>query len=256
LNRRWTEEELHFLEDNVGKISLLKIAEKLNRPISGIEIKLKRLGLGNTRLASGKLTANELAKALNIDTHVVTRWLNECGLKGVKRATRISAKFHLISVENFWKWAEQNKERINFYKIEPNILVPEPDWVEEQRKLDYQTIPKRQGAKWTEQEDNRLIEMTNAGYKQEEIGVALNRSGLSVQRRLSRLREKRKIPMLKVVLPWSEEEVRMLLDLEKQGLSDVEIAYELGRDSNNISWKRGHLRKLNQYEGRKVAVRR
>lgn len=252
--RRWTKEEDDFLKERVGNLSFSAIANRLDRTVDAIEVRVRRLGIDNTKLESGKLTANELARALNVDNHTVYRWINEHRLKAVRRVTRQSTKFNLISVDDFWKWAKKNKEKINFYKIAPLSLLPEPDWVEEERKKDYHSIPKRQAAKWTEYEDKRLLEMTKGGYTQKEIGKALGRSENSVQRRLSRLREWRKTPMVKVTLRWSKVELEMLLDLEKQGLSDEEIAYELGREADHIRDKRRCLRRKGEYSGMKTKV--
>lgn len=252
--KHWTTEEEDFLKEKVGTLSFHALAKRLGRSVDTIEVRIRRLGLDNTKLLSGKLTANELATALNIDNHTIYRWIDNHGLKAVRKVTRQSAKFNLISVEDFWKWAKQNKEKINFYKIDPLLLLPEPEWVKEERKRDYHHIPKRQAAKWTEYEDKRMLEMVKGGYTQKEIGQALGRSENSVQRRLSRLREWRKTPMTKVHLRWSKAELDMMLDLEKQGLSDEEIAFELGREAIHIRDKRRCLRRKGEYAGRKTQI--
>lgn len=44
--RFWSEEEIEFLKDNYNKgIEIAEIAEKLNRPIQSIKIKLIQIGL-------------------------------------------------------------------------------------------------------------------------------------------------------------------------------------------------------------------
>jgi excisionase family DNA binding protein len=252
--KHWTIEEEDFLKEKVGTLSFPALAKRLGRSVNAIEVRIRRLGLDNTKLLSGKLTANELARALNIDNHTIYRWIENHGLKSVKKITRQSAKFNLISVDDFWKWAKQNKEKINFTKIDPLLLLPEPEWVHEERKRDYHTIPKRQAAIWTEQEDKRLISLLNANYTQKEIGQMMNRSENSIQRRISRLRERGVIPKKKITLRWKRSEVRMMLELEKQGLSDEEIAYELGRERMHITDKRRNMRKYGNYQGRKQNV--
>lgn len=42
---KWTEEEIEYLKDNYGKLSTKEISKKLNRPISGINLKASRLGI-------------------------------------------------------------------------------------------------------------------------------------------------------------------------------------------------------------------
>lgn len=247
--KRWTEDELEYLEEKVGKIKLSAIAKTLDRSLNAVELKAKRLGLSGTKYESGKLTANELAQALNVDLKVVTRWVAKKGLKAAKRATREKAKFILIDVQNFWKWAKDNKDKINFSKIEPYQLLPEPDWVEEERKKDYHAIPKRTAQKWTDEEDKQMILMIKGGYTQQQIGEALKRSDVSVQRRLSRLKEWGRVPKAKITLRWSEKELQMFYELDAKGLSDEQIACEMGRETGHITDKRRRLRNEGKYQG-------
>jgi predicted transcriptional regulator len=252
--KHWTMEEEDFLKEKVGTLSFPGLAKRLGRSVNAIEVRVRRLGIENTKLLSGKLTANELANALNVDSHAVYRWIENHGLKSVRKVTRQTAKFNLISVDDFWKWAKKNKEKINFFKIDPLLLLPEPVWVKEERQRDYHCIPKRQAAIWSDEEDKRLISLLNGNYTQKEIGEFLNRSENAVQRRVSRLREKGIIPRKKISLRWTRKEVRMFLDLESMGLSDDEIAYELGRERIHIVDKRRNMRKYGDYQGRKRQV--
>lgn len=43
--QQWTEEEIQFLEDNVGKLKMTEIAERLSRSYSSVNNKIIRLGL-------------------------------------------------------------------------------------------------------------------------------------------------------------------------------------------------------------------
>ena len=50
---------------------------------------------------------------------------------------------------------------------------------------------------------------------------------------------------------WTQEEMDMLLEFEKKGLSDKEIAYELGREKEHITQKRKFMRDNGKYHGYK-----
>lgn len=252
--RYWTTEEEDFLKEKVGTLSIPILAKRLGRSVNAIEVRMRKLGIENTKFLSGKLTANELANALQVDSHAIYLWIRNHGLKAVYKATRYTAKFYLIDVNEFWKWAEKNKEKLNFTKIDHLVLLPEPVWVEEERKRDYLTIPKRQAATWNSEEDKKLISLLNGNYTQKEIAQFMHRSEKAIQRRISRLREKGVIPKKKISLRWSRKEVRMFLELEKQGLTDEEIAFELGRERGHITDKRRMLRKYGNYQGRKQKV--
>src|SRR5690625_3118197 len=95
------------------------IAKKLGRTVNAVEIRLGRLGISNTKLESGKITAAELARCCGVDNHVITRtWIPKKGLPAVRRVTRYKRKYWLIDVKEFWKWAEQNKDLIDFSRID------------------------------------------------------------------------------------------------------------------------------------------
>ena len=43
-------------------------------------------------------------------------------------------KFKVVDIEDFWKWAEQNKSLLNFSKMQPYCFGAEPDWVKVKRE--------------------------------------------------------------------------------------------------------------------------
>lgn len=253
--RFWTEEEDELLRERVGKVSFPTIAKNLNRTLKAVVGRAENLGISHTKFESGKLTANELANALQVDSHAVYRWVKRDGLKAIYKVTRKEAKFYLIDVKDFWKWAESNKEKLNFFRIDPLALLPEPDWVGEERKKDFHSIPKNARVKWRQADDEWLISLLKGNYSMQEISVHMNRTEKAVRRRISRLREWGTIPKKKISLRWTEKEIQMFLELENQGLSDVEIAYELGREEDHIVDKRARMRRAGLYKkARKTRV--
>ncbi|APQ96963.1 hypothetical protein [Clostridium botulinum] len=238
-NSIWTEEEEEYLQSRYGKTTLKRIAKKLGRSENAIEIKAGRLGLSSALEATGELTAAELAEIFKIDSHViVNRWIKNKGLKAQYKAIKFTRKFWRIKIEDFWKWAEDNKEIINFSKLERNILGKEPSWVNIERKKDFKEKPKRQHQFWNELEDRKLKNLWKSSKSIKEIAEILNRSSSSVRHRSKRLGLK---PNKKVNIPWTNEEVNTVIRMKKNGALDKEIAWELGRSTGNISWKRKEL---------------
>lgn len=240
--RIWTKEENNYLEDKVGKVKISTIAKNLNRTVNAVISQIERIGVANTKLESGKITGSELSRLCNVDSHTVYDfWIKKKDLPAQFRVTKLKSRYWLIDVEEFWEWAEKNKDLINFTKIDAHVLLPQPDWVELERKRDRRTIPKRKQAKWTDAEDERLINMLNAGYNRNEIADKMQRSERAIQRRISRLRESRRIPYKKVDLRWTDKEIKIMIDLERQGFTDDVIAYELGREADHIRDKRRRM---------------
>lgn len=251
-NNRWTEEEIEYLCEYYGKTTIKVISKKLNRTERSIEMKAKRLGIAaltNTE----KIAAQNLADAFNIDIHVVTdNWIKNKGLKAQYKSIKSDKKkFWRINIEEFWKWANKNRDIINFYKLEKNILGKEPKWVDEQRKIDFKRRPRREKIKWNNREDE-VLKTFWKHRKAKEIAIMLNRSEASVLRRASRLGLERK----NIVLPWQKIEIETLIEMKLDGALDKEIAWELGRDEGQVSWKRKELIKngLLDWKYRKVEL--
>ncbi|EQB3099703.1 helix-turn-helix domain-containing protein [Clostridium botulinum] len=238
-NSVWTQEEEEYLQRRYGKTTLKRIAKKLGRSETAVEIKAGRLGLSSALEATGELTAAEIANVFKIDAHVVVdRWIKDRELKAQYKAVKFTRKFWRIKIEDFWRWAEENKEIINFFKLERNVLGKEPSWVDIERKKDFKEKPKRQHQFWNELEDRKLKNLWKSSKSIKEIAEILNRSSSSVRHRSKRLGLK---PNKKVNIPWTNEEVNTVIRMKKNGALDKEIAWELGRSTGNISWKRKEL---------------
>ncbi len=185
MRRKWTDKDVYFLEKRVGNCSLSAIASQLNRSETAISLKLKRLGLGNTKNATGFLTSSELAEALNVDRKTVYNWIQFHGLESTSRITCYKRKFYLIDVHSFWKWAEQNQEKIDFSIIEKHALPPEPDWIDEARQTSTDKKIKTY-KRWTTKEIELLLKWKKEGLSFKEIAEKLNRSRVSAERRYAR----------------------------------------------------------------------
>ncbi|WP_209124905.1 helix-turn-helix domain-containing protein [Alkalihalobacillus sp. BA299] len=182
--KNWTEEEIYFLLENVGTIKLTTIAQKLNRSEHSILCKMKRLGISNTKEQTGLLTTCELEDLLQVDRSTIRRWITEHGLKSIKKTTRSKKKFHLINTSDFWSWAYQNREKVDFSKIEYQSIVPEPDWVMDERK----NVKKINYKQWSTIEEIKLQNLISKGISMHEIAKKLGRSLTSVKRKYDRLK--------------------------------------------------------------------
>lgn len=189
--RRWTLQEDEYLLRYYGIKPLSHISAKLQRSVQALESRLSRLEVYGAKAHVGHITACELAACLEVDIHTIYKWIHKENLP-YKMIIAKTRTFMGIDIQSFWKWAEQNKSCLNFFKIPKNTLIPEPAWVDAQRKLDYVKRPKYEHKKWTAEEDARLWRMFYQEKRnQREIGQLLGRSRNSVQRRLERLRKKK-----------------------------------------------------------------
>ncbi|MBJ8108972.1 sigma-70 family RNA polymerase sigma factor [Bacillus cereus group sp. N6] len=195
----WTEKDIEFLENSIGVYSFDRIAKKLGKTPLAVESKAEKLGISNTKLASGFITVHELAQCLGVCSKVVKKFTENNGLPTTQRDFRIKKKhgtkrlLTYIDIDNFWKWAEGNKDLINWYQLPKYALTPEPEWLEERRKEDYQKWLKRPRP-WTPEQDAQLWHLFYVeGKPQKEIGEIMHRTKNGVEKRLKRLREQKLI---------------------------------------------------------------
>ena len=188
--RKWTAEEDEYLINTYGKCELEKIGRYLGRNKDSLMRRLHRLGMAKAKECLG-ITTYELAAALKIDVGSVYRWMKDRGLP-YKTAYARERTFSLIDIQEFWAWAEENKCVINFSRIEKHSLVPEPAWVDKQRKSDFYNRPLKERQKWTAIEDERIWHLYySQGMTHKEIGKVMGRSARAVQNRLIRIRSNR-----------------------------------------------------------------
>ncbi|MBM7570394.1 DNA-binding protein [Aquibacillus albus] len=181
--RKWTDEEIQYLKDHLGRLKIATIAENLSRTETAVILKLKRLGISNTKSSVGRLTMHQLAVLLKVDPTVVKLWIQNHGLPYKRRVTRSTRKFYFIDQEEFWEWAYHNKHRIDFSKVEYQSIVPEPSWVELERKNERSINYKS----WTTGEIRRMLHLHTSGSNFEYISSELNRSLVSVKRKYQRI---------------------------------------------------------------------
>ena len=187
MRKEWNTEEIEYLQEHIGIHKIPTIAQTIGRSYTSVIVKMKRLGLSNTKLQTGFLTIGELAKVLKVDRNTIRWWIKRHDLPYKKRVTRQSKSFYLIDSSDFWEWAERHKEKVQFSNIDSQVLLPEPEWVDEERRKDKQIVKKKVYKNWTTKEDQRLLELRKKGLTYAEIGLRMNRSSISVERRYKRI---------------------------------------------------------------------
>jgi hypothetical protein len=243
--RKWTDEEVRYLESRWGNMSIKNIAKKLDRSIHSIRLKAGRLGLIDPRLSFDGITINQLAKAINVSHSQIRRWIKYHDFPAKYKVFAMKSKVRVVSYEDFWKWAEQHKQMIDFSRIEPNILGPEPEWAKEKRNADIikrQKIKKSNYDPWTPEEDNILKGMLSAyRYTYPEIAQRLNRSEGAIKRRIQELGIKARPVRLNNHVKYTSEEVTVIVELVNKGHCLEDIAARLNKSALGI---RGKLERM------------
>ena len=146
-----------------------KTAEKLNRSVASVKRKAANLNLNHY---TDSLSAKIVAKCFVVDVSVVIRWINKFDLP-CKKVVCGNQMRYLIEGEKFWKWAENNKDIINWAKYERQSLLPEPDWLRGVIRS-YNTPKARE--KYTDDDIVKIRVLLSKGLSYAEIAKETGRS--------------------------------------------------------------------------------
>lgn len=188
MSRRWTQEEVDFLETHWGTKSLDNLSKCLNRTPIAIETKAYKIGLGGITLATEKVTCNQLATIVNVDRKNIGIWLKN-GLPHTKRQLRKRHQYY-IAPKDFWKWAK-NRKHIDFTRIERGVLIPEPDWLDAKILEQIDNRPKRLTKRWTKTEELTLMNLMKSGKSYTEISQIMQRSYKGVAMKVLKMYQKK-----------------------------------------------------------------
>lgn len=240
---KWTPQELSYLEEKWGTASIPTIAKALGRTVNGIKIKAHRLGLGPVLMGSEYISLNQLMNAVtghDVSGYTLNSWVQKRGLP-IHYKTVNKCRFRVVSIDEFWEWAEKNRSFIDFSKMPPLALGEEPNWVAEQRKNDYHAFSLQKKDKWTPDDDNYLIALLKSqkyGYR--EISEKLHRSEGAIQRRCSDLGIKYrpvKADNHGSDAAWTEYHYTTLAEGIRNGESYRFIAQKIGKSEKAVRGK-------------------
>lgn len=243
-SRTWKTEELQYLEEKWGSISIQTIAEHLNRTPNAVKIKAQRIGLGPVLMGGDYITLNQLIKAVtglhNVFSYHLISWGEKRGLPIHTRRVQKNS-FRVVYIDEFWEWAEKNRCFLDFSKMEPLALGAEPEWVVEQRRKDYHAFSLQRKDPWTPAEDARLLDLLKKqqyGYK--ELSEMLHRSAGAIQRRCTDLGTKYRPVKAEnhgKECAWTEENYRVLADGIREGDSYAVIGHLIGKSEKAVRSK-------------------
>lgn len=243
--KTWTTDELDYLESQWGVISYATIAKKLGRTVHSIKIKATRLNLGDPRKCYNGLTLLQLSDVIGVNYNALKYWINEYDFPIITKRLASKSRVMFVKVEEFWKWAEKNKEMIDFSLFEKNMLGEEEEWVEVKRSADQakrQFVGGSNKVSWSEEEDRMLCNMVNAHtFTYPEIAQRLKRSQGAVKRRLLDLDMKARPVRLDNQVKYTQQDVSTLLDLVSKGYSMEDIGHRLNKSALGV---RGKLERM------------
>jgi len=236
----WTKEETDYLMDNWGKVSLAGISKHLNRSENAIIVKKNKLGLGAFLEAGDYISFNQLSRALGhgpVDTYMLTSWVKNRNFP-VKYKRVDKNRFRVVYLSDFWKWADKNRNFVDFSKVPKNSLGKEPDWVKEQRKIEQIRATKIHITPWTAAEDESLkFYLKQFKYTYYDLSKMLGRTCGAIQHRICDLGLKERPIKVDNHIKWTKTEKQTVLDMIQGGFPYQLIAEQLGKSEKAIRGK-------------------
>ncbi|HEL1612399.1 TPA: helix-turn-helix domain-containing protein [Streptococcus suis] len=172
MGRRWTAEEIAYLEKKCDRIPLKNIAKRLKRSTFSVRSKMQRLDL-TIQSTEDFVSLMEFCEWTGMKPAKVRYWIRAKGFPARKRGKDMK-----FQIEDFWKWAEQNRKYIDWDRFPRYVFLPEPAWLDEQKSL------KERYRKWTAAEDKRLAVCLANRYSYNELVVEFGRSKGAIRRRI------------------------------------------------------------------------
>lgn len=204
--KKWTQEELEYLEDSWGFISLDTIKNNLQRTELAIFNKVYKLGLGRSQYAGGLFySPTQVAEILGKCAKEIYRLCDE-GVIKARRRKLVNERFYQIHVDDLMNFLRDNPDQWDSRNVELYAFGIEPDWMKEKRRQDMK-IP-RLNKPWTPEEERRLIFYVNAGYPMKEIAEKLDRTVNGIYKKAHKLRKKGRLEPTKKMNYWTKDEIK------------------------------------------------
>lgn len=242
--KKWTQEELDFLEEKWGVLSKNLIAKKLNRSLNSVIVKAVRLGLGRYINARDEITLNLLINTLGYKNSYswVSKKFENHNIP-IKKMKIIDKSVKMVNINEFWKWAEKNKKILNFADFEEGALGKEPLWVKEKRNIDKNSLNKiNRNRLWTKYEEQLLIsKVKSMRYTYEELSKEFNRTEGAIKSRLNKLQTPYRPLERDRHIIWTEEENNTLLQMYKEGYGANQIARKINKSEFSVKERVGIL---------------
>ncbi len=234
--KKWSEEEIQYLHDNWGSKSLGTMSRSLKRSICAIQLKASRLKLGAFLESGEYVTWNQLLITIGAASggYKLISWVKNRDFPiKTKRINKRICK--VVYIEDFWKWAEKNKDLLDFSKFEEYTLGKEPAWVKAKRKHDFEKNTKYIKTPWTAAEDSRLRYLLEQyKYTYLDVSKMLRRTDGAIQKRIRDLGIKARPLKADNHTMWTETEFALLEELIRAGYGYELISEKIGKSAKAI----------------------
>lgn len=211
------------------------MCKKLNVTKNALIVKKDKLKLGAFLENGEYISLNQLFIALGfkkVIKHHEIKWISRAFPLKHKRINKQRVK--VVSINEFWEWAEKNRDLIDFSRLEENTLGAEPKWVKKQRKIDYLSKSNYKKGQWTVAEDKYLmLLLSQYKYTYLDLSKMLNRPEGAIRRRICTLNCIER-PIEDMSPRITQEELNKIKGLILSGANYMALKHELNRSEKKL----------------------
>lgn len=238
--KKWSQEDVQYLEENWGNFSLKTLAKNLERSEAAVLNKVQRLGLGSFLNNGDYVSWNQFLIALGVQSgssYKNTSWIQNKGFP-IRTKKVKSNSFKVVNIDEFWKWADENRSFLDFSKFEENALGLEPEWAKEKRRHDIEMNRRYIRTPWTKIEEERLKKLLkDFKYTYDDLSRMLRRTTGAIQKKIVDLGLKERPIKVDNHTKWTQSEKELLEIMILNGFSYEYMSEKLGKSSKAIRGK-------------------
>ena len=224
--RLWSETENEYLRDNWGCKSIGAIAKALGRSEHGIRCRVSSMRLGPFFKEGEYVSLFKISKTVRGRGIYKNKGVFISIPKVRKKVQKRS--FYVVSLYDFWEWAEENQHLLDFSRFEENTMGIEPKWAKEKRTRDYKRSLSVKRGPWTPDEDTRLIQyLKQYKYSCKELAKMMCKTEGAILSRIHHLKLKERPIIAGKYGDWNSEKIDMLISMIREGYDYWTIALNL-----------------------------
>ena len=179
--KRWSKEDLNYLQDSWYHVSTKYIANKLKRTESSVSTMAYKLGLSTKMMY---YSVYEASLMLGVSKAKINRNIVQGKLKAYK--DRTLHKRYSIKEEDLKEWMINNQDSWDSRKLTINFFNSNEEWFKAKVEKDKKKSIKK-GKTYTADEDKAIVYMYRHNYSTFEIAKQLGRDKKSIQNRLENI---------------------------------------------------------------------
>ena len=243
--KQWKKEELDFIVENWGKVTPYEMMQKFKVTKSQLIKQIHELGLKNWLLYSKYITLCNLfgfkdsKRSKSKNTYSNFQWYSRFLKMYNAPIEKVSVwnvrSVTVIELDKFYEWFKDKIHLMDFYYTDVKFFKNAPEWFKEKLKADSMAYEYCKKRLWTKEEEEKIVEMINAGCGYREISIALKRTGGALKRHFTDIKLKIRPKKAYNQIEWTQEEIDKLKDLYLKGYKPCVIQEYMDRSDLAIN---------------------